>query len=303
MQSTPPPPLPDFLAESLPFERHAVRLARSANRGKVLHFIDHGPRQGMPILMQHGNPTWCYLWRRIALGLGGHRVIIPDLLGFGLSDRLERLRDHTLSRHIAALAELVDNLALDRLLLVGHDWGGPLVAALGHCFPDRVVGLALTNTSILVPRRPRGTAFHRFAHLPLLSDVAFRLFGFPQNLLHRVQGEPESISGTTARAYRWPLRRWRDRIGPLALARMVPHRPDHPSIGPLRSAEEWTRGFTGPMTLVWGIRDPILGRALARHERSFPHAQVERTRAGHFLQEEVPRLLTAAIRRTAERCE
>jgi haloalkane dehalogenase len=76
---------------------------------------------------------------------------------------------------------------------------------------------------------------------------------------------------------------------------MVPSSPDHPSVPPLREIEAWIREFDGPMELVWGERDPILGRALKRHEEAFLRATVTRTQAGHFLQEEVPKELARAI--------
>ena len=98
-----------------------------------------------------------------------------------------------------------------------------------------------------------------------------------------------------ARAYRWPLRSWRDRVAPLALARMVPNSPDHPSVPALRRGEAWARSFTGPVALVWGLRDPILGSALRHVARIYPEAPVTRTGAGHFLQEEVPEALSEAV--------
>jgi len=98
-----------------------------------------------------------------------------------------------------------------------------------------------------------------------------------------------------ARAYTWPLRTWKDRAAPLALARMVPSGPDHPSMEALRRGEAWILAFKGPMALVWGLRDPLLGRALRHHEKAFPNAAVTRTEAGHFLQEEVPETLAAAV--------
>jgi haloalkane dehalogenase len=119
--------------------------------------------------------------------------------------------------------------------------------------------------------------------------------------LHRIQGDKRSIRGEVARAYRWPLRTWSDRVAPLALARMVPNRPDHRSMKALLAGDAWARAFPGPVALVWGMRDPILGRALRRHERAFPEAPVTRTEAGHFLQEEVPEELAAAVENVVER--
>jgi pimeloyl-ACP methyl ester carboxylesterase len=296
----PPPPLPAFLAADLPFARGV--LALRSLPGASLHVVDHGPRDARPVVLQHGNPTWSYLWRRVLPLLGDVRCVAPDLLGLGLSTRLRRVGDHTLERHAAALAEVVERLDLRGAVLVGQDWGGPLLAAAGRRLADRVAGLVFANTVVALPAHPRGAAFHRFARLPIVSDVAFRLLGFPQVVLHRVQGDRRSIRGDVARAYRWPLRRVADRVAPLALARMVPTSDDHPSLPEMRAVESWARSFAGPTALVWGLRDPVLGRALPRHERAFPRAHVVRTDAGHFLQEEVPEAVAAAIRWVVERC-
>lgn len=295
------PALPGWLAELLPLSRREVALPS----GERIHCIDHGPRDAPVVLMIHGNPTWSFLWRRVIAALPEFRCVAPDLLGFGLSSRLT-LEEHAVARHADALAAFVEAMGLKRVILVGQDWGGPLVVTLGARLPERVAGVVLGNTSVLVPERPRGTLFHRFARLPVISDVVFRGLGFPLNVLWAAQGDRGSIRGAVARAYRWPLRSLADRAGPLALARMVPSGPEHPSVPELRRGEAWIRGFFaagGPLALVWGERDPILGRALARHERAFPGAPVTRTQAGHFLQEEVPEALAGAVRDVAGRAD
>jgi cis-3-alkyl-4-acyloxetan-2-one decarboxylase len=306
----PVPPLPSFIAQQLPMARGSYELEHGPNAGRDLHYIDtgpsEGPKKGEPtVFMVHGNPTWSFLWRKVIAALPGRRCVAPDLLGFGLSSRLPREEDHRVERHADTLCELVDALELDRVVLVGQDWGGPLVASLGARLSaqrsDRVAGVVLGNTSVLVPREPRGTLFHRFARAPVVSDLAFKVLGMPQNLLWVAQGDRRSIRGDVARAYRWPLRSRQDRVGPLALARMVPDSVAHPAIDELRRGEAWIRAFEGPMALVWGTKDPILGKALRRHEETFPDAPVTLTRAGHFLQEEVPDALAAAIEDVSRR--
>lgn len=304
MPFAPPPALPSFLEQELPFQRAAYVLERGADAGRQIHFLDHlvsGEPGARPVLMLHGNPTWSFLWRKVIALLPEFRCVAPDLLGLGLSSRLPHLADHTVERHAEALAELVLALDLRDLVLVGQDWGGPLAVQVGLRLPDRVAALVLANTAVLPPRRWRGHPFHRFARFPLLSELVFRGLGFPQNVLHRTQGDPASIRGPVARAYRWPLATWKDRAAPLALARMVPDGPDHPSVPALVQGAEWVRAFPGPLALVWGMRDPILSRALARHERELPRAWVRRTEAGHFLQEEVPEVLAEAVREAVRR--
>lgn len=300
MPFPPPPDLPSFLEELFPFPRRAYRLAAGPDAGRLLHFVDCGHPAARPVLLLHGNPTWSFLWRKVIALLPEFRCIAPDLLGLGLSAKLPRISDHTVTRHGAAIAELVSALDLQRLVLVGQDWGGPIVAQVGVRHPGRIAGLVLANTVLALPAHPRGTAFHRLARIPLLSDLVFRGLGFPMNVLGRVQGDPKSIRGEVARAYRYPLRTWADRVAPLALARMVPNGPGHPSLPPMREGETWAHGFPGPTALVWGMRDPILARALPRHERAFPRARVTRIEtAGHFLQEEAPEPIAQAIREVA----
>lgn len=283
-------------------ERRTFELPDGADAGRTIHFIDDGPKDAPVVVMLHGNPTWCFLWRKVIAATPQFRSIAPDLLGLGLSSMLPRIEDHSVERHVDALVQLLEALDLPRFILVGQDWGGGLLPSVGRRLPERVAGIVLANTSALVPKRPRGTAFHRFAQTPVLSDLVFRGLGFPQSALWVAQGDRRSLLwGTAARAYRWPLRRLGNRIAPLAMARMVPNAPDHPSVAPLTRGQEWITQFDGPMALVWGTRDPILGRALKRHEQAFPQAPVTRAEAGHFLQEQVPDALAAAIADVVQR--
>jgi len=300
MQLTAAPPLPGFLAGQLPFHRAVYTLRDGPDAGRRIHFIDHGDPAARPVLMLHGNPTWSFLWRKVIALLPDDRCVAPDLLGLGLSDRLD-LKDHTVDRHGRAIAELVEALDLRGIVLLAQDWGGPIAMQVGLRHPDRIAAVILANTAVTIPSHPRGTWFHKLARMPVVSDLLFRGLGFPQIRLAAVQGDKRSIRGDVARAYTWPLRTWKDRVAPLALARMVPSGPDHPSMEALRRGEAWILGFKGPMALVWGLRDPLLGRVLRHHEKAFPNAKVTRTEAGHFLQEEVPEALAAAVEDVAAR--
>ncbi|HUP47954.1 MAG TPA: alpha/beta fold hydrolase [Thermoanaerobaculia bacterium] len=292
----PAPPLPERIGGQLTPRRRTWSIESGVDAGRRVHFIDEGEARARPLLMLHGNPTWSFLWRKIIARLPEFRCVAPDLLGFGLSDTLPSIRDHTPQRHADAIAGLVEALDLRGIVLVGQDWGGPILMSVAARLPARIAAVLLANTAVLTPSRGLRSRFHRFARTPVVSSLAFRGLGFPQNALHRVQGDRRSIAGDVAAAYRWPLRGWKRRVAPLALARMVPDGPGHPSVAELERGEAWLRAFDGPLTLVWGMRDPILGRALARHERELPRARVVRTDAGHFLQEEVPEVIAEEIR-------
>src|SRR3954468_17366851 len=106
-----------------PFEPHWVEAA-----GVRLHYVDEGPRDGPTLLLLHGNPTWSYMYRQpiAELTARGHRCVAPDHMGFGRSDKPPRLRSYTLETHIANLVALIDELDLRDVVLVAHDWGGPI---------------------------------------------------------------------------------------------------------------------------------------------------------------------------------
>lgn len=265
-----------------------------------MHVMEAG--HGRPVLLLHGNPTWGFLYRRVMAALAGEplRLIAPDLVGLGFSDRPRRAAEHSLQAHARWLADLLEALELVEVVCVLHDWGGPIgLLALAER-PGLASGLVVLNT-VVGPPRPgfRPTAFHRLARLPVVSTLLFRGLAFPQAVLHRAQGDPRSIAGDVARAYRFPLAGWRKNAAPLALARMVPDSLAHPSIEPLQRCQAFVAGFEGPLALVWGDRDPVLGRLRSRLERLLPRARVTRTAAGHFLQEEVPEEIAAAVRSVA----
>jgi haloalkane dehalogenase len=285
------PEFPAWLGAAMPFRRGVYRGGPYA-----IHFVDEGA--GLPVLLQHGNPTWSYLWRKVIRRLAGNgvRVVAPDLVGLGLSDKPRDARVHTLTFHAEQVEGLVRALELDRVTIVGQDWGGPVLGLVAARNPELVHGAVFANTGLAAPRRA-GTLswFHRLANTPLIADLLFRVFNFPIPVMDRVQGDRSSIGRAEKKAYRYPLRHVRDRIAPLALARMVPTGLDHPSVEPMRQVEAWAGSFSGPVRLVWGRTDPIVGRGLKSMLRLFPSAQVVETQAGHFLQEEVPEVLAEAI--------
>ena len=288
---------PPFVRREVPWQRRVVE----TSHGEISAIV-HGAGE-RDVVLFHGNPTWSYLWRKVIRALDGRglRIIAPDLLGFGASAKPRRPADHQLDMHIAALVEVMGALGAERPILVGQDWGGPIAAGVGMRLAASGAppgGFVLANTAVLEPARPfRSKAFHRFSHLPILSDVAFRGLLFPIPTLGLVQGDRLTMGPTELAAYAWPLLSLVDRAGPLGLARMVPDSEAHPSTAVMDDIGAYMRraAESAPIALVWGNRDPILGRALERHRRAFARATVRETEAGHFLQEEVPFALADAI--------
>ena len=314
-----PPPIPRWLARELPFVRHLVDVGTPGAPVRM-HVMTRGLpiRAGgpAPVLMLHGNPTWGYLWRKVAAALDpATPLIIPDLVGLGFSDKPRRASLHTLAQHRQWFGAFLDALArgelggqpITRFTFVGQDWGAPIgLAAIAERAArrradsppasDLLAGLVLLNTAVSPPRPGfRPTAFHRFAQTRVVSDLVFRLGLFPQAFMNLTQGDKASIGPAAWRAYVWPLLDPRANVAPLAMARMVPDGPGHASVPELAKTHAFVEAYAGPTAIVWGERDPVLGRIISWLEKTLPRAKVWRTQAGHFLQEEVPDTIAEAI--------
>jgi len=294
----PAPAMPAWLEPLVPFERYLVDVGE-----EQMHVMESGAPDGRPVVLLHGNPTWGFLYRKVALELTGEplRVIMPDLIGFGFSSRPAKTSDHNIANHAAWFGQLLDALDLTDLIFMGQDWGGAIGTLALADRPERLGGLVLANTVVTPPKAGfKPTAFHRIARMPVVSDLLFRGLGYPQNNLNLGQGERDSIRGDVARAYQYPLRTWHDRGAVLAMAREVPDSLEHRSVALLERCQAFVESFDGPAALVWGDRDPVLGRLKNRTARLLPQASVISTQAGHFLQEQVPVEIADAIRAVAQ---
>ncbi|MBA2544436.1 MAG: alpha/beta fold hydrolase [Deltaproteobacteria bacterium] len=298
--------LPDHLARQLPAGFRARIVTTDSEH---MHVLEWGPADAdRTIVLVHGNPTWGYLWRKVVAELLSRdemkstRFVVPDLIGLGMSSKPD-MAAHSLVHHSQWFGAMLDEVAPGPIVIAAQDWGGPISMHAMASRMNRLRGIVLGNTSVSPPHPNfKPTLFHRLSQLPIASDVLFRGLGFPLGVLHTSQGDKSSIRGEVAAAYRWPLRRRADRAAPLALARMVPDRVDgHVSIPALRISQYTFEMAEVPVHLVWGMRDPILGRVINHLSRLRPDAEVTRTEAGHFLQEEVPVPLADAIADVAKR--
>jgi haloalkane dehalogenase len=287
---------PGWIASQLP---PGWRSSSIDTLGERMHVLEWGPAEGPALLLVHGNPTWGFLWRKVIAAIRARpdgdelRLIVPDLIGLGLSSK-PGIEAHTLEQHGTWMGAAIDQLAPGPLVLVAQDWGAPISMLAMSTRRERLRGLVLGNTGLSPPHPSfKPTLFHRLSQLPVASDVLFRGLGFPLRSLHLSQGDRGSIRGDVARAYRWPLE-W-GTPAPLALARMVPDSLHHPSVASLEKTHALFASLQAPISLVWGTRDPILGRVINHLERTRPDAKITRTEAGHFLQEEVPAVLADAI--------
>jgi pimeloyl-ACP methyl ester carboxylesterase len=262
-----------------------------------LHYVDEGPRDGRPLLFAHGNPTWSYLWRRQISDLSeqGHRCVAFDHMGFGRSDKPPHLAVYSLRAHVDNALALVDALDLRDVVLVAHDWGGPI--GLGALLErrDRLRALVLMNT----------WAWELPSFLPPFLRE-FRTEGLGEILALGGNLFVESIPGGMARrdidpvmmeAYRAPFPDYWSRAGILAFQREIPLTERDRSAKLMGSIHERLPGLDVPVLLVWGLRDPVFQPVFLDQWRElFPRARtVELEDAGHFLVEDRPEAVTEAI--------
>ena len=126
-----------------------------------IHYVDEGPRDADPVLCMHGEPSWSYLYRHMIppLTQAGHRVIAPDLVGFGRSDKPAEQESYTYESHVGWMSEWLVNLDLERITLVCQDWGGLIGLRLVAAFPERFSRLVIANTGLPTGDKPQPAAF------------------------------------------------------------------------------------------------------------------------------------------------
>lgn len=264
-----------------PFQSHFLDL-----EGARYHYVDEG--RGEPVVMVHGNPTWSFYYRRLIGDLReNYRVIAPDHVGCGLSDKPQRY-DYTLARHIANLEALLERLGFKKITLVVHDWGGPIGMGYAVRHPDRVARLVIFNTvAFWSPEIPW---FLRLCRLPLFGDVAVRglnLFAGVAAVVacrHRERMTEEVKAG-----YLSPYNSYANRVAILRFVQDIPVHAGHPTFSALQAIENGLAQFRGrPMIIMWGGRDPVFTKRLLKSWRErFPAAIVkEIDDAGHYVVED-----------------
>ena len=281
--------IPSWLLNQLPYDHSWI------NVGKEMHVMKKG--EGTPIVMVHGNPMWGYLYKKVLDGLDdNHRYIVPDLIGFGFSEKI-KLREHSLEAHSNWMAEFFSSIKEKKIGLVVHDWGGMIGVAGAMKAGKKIDGLVVMNTAITAPKDGfKPTWFHNLSQVPLISSFLFRGLNFPLSFLNRFASVPGSFDSQTMKAYKYPLKKFKDNCGPLALARMVPNSMHHPSVPLEQEIESYLSLYDGPAQIVWGMNDPVMWKLRRRTSRLLPQAKIVKTQAGHFVQEESPVEVISAIK-------
>lgn len=285
--------LPDYAAAALGegYKSYLIEV----EPGIKIHVLEIG--EGYPVYLQHGNPTNGMLYRKVAaeLPLDQFRLIMPTMVGLGFSSKVPA-SEHTLDNHLRWMIAAVDQLDLGRAIYVGQDWGGPVGMGVLARSPDLLQGAVVMNTGFTAPREERSlSSAHALAATPILGELMLEGIGSIWGNLASIQGDPASMPEDVVALYSRPVEESGNGKAPLALMRMVPTGPDHPSAEQMREIEAYVATLDVPARLVWGMRDPILAQGLEPMRGQFPDAGVVETEAGHFLQEEVPAQIAAAI--------
>ncbi|PWN01327.1 haloalkane dehalogenase [Nocardioides silvaticus] len=271
--------LPDY-----PFAPHYLDVAASDTEPVRMHYLDEGPSDGPPVLLLHGEPTWSYLYRTMIPPLvdAGHRVLAPDLIGFGRSDKPTRREDYTYLRHVEWVTAWLEHLDLRDVTLFGQDWGSLIGLRVAAEQEERFSRIMIGNG--FLPTADRGTpaAFRIWRAFARYTPV------FPAGRLVATATVTKVGSAVRA-AYDAPYPSAKYQAGARAFPALVPTDPDDPAVPANRAA--WARlgRWEKPFLCVFGADDPILGKAdcpLIAHvpgAAGQPHARI---RAGHFLQED-----------------
>ena len=293
---------PDARFEGLadwPFAPQYHTLTDADGTQMRLHYVDEGPRDGAPVLLMHGEPSWAYLYRHIISGLvaRGHRVIAPDLIGFGRSDKPASRTDYTYERHVAWMSQWLTALDLKDLRLFCQDWGGLIGLRLVAAFPERFAGLVIANTGM-----PVGTgmsdAFR--AWLEFSQNVPVMPIGMIVN-----GGTTRDLSASEVAAYDAPFPDETFKEGARQFPTLVPITPEHGSVAENIAAWTVLEHFDKPVVTAFSDNDPVSKggdvpiQARIPGAKGQPHVTLS---GGHFLQEDCPNdiveIIDALIRRS-----
>jgi haloalkane dehalogenase len=272
-----------------------------------LHYVDEGPREGRPVVLVHGNPTWGFLYRNFIGPLtdAGYRAIVPDHLGFGRSDKPPDPELYRISRHVERLDALLESLDLSHAVVVPQDWGGPIGLSWAVAHPDRVSGLFILNTfAHQPPGKIKLPVPLRLFRTPGVGEVLVKgLHLFVRGFLFRVGVvHHERLTADVRSAYLAPHPSWSSRTGVLVFPREIPASGTGPVAdlaGRLeRGLEEHFRAK--PARIMWAMRDPAFTPQMLDQlwRKTLPQAPVTQLEdAGHYLQEDaheriVPELLS-----------
>jgi haloalkane dehalogenase len=252
--------------------------------GYRVHYLDEGLRDGQPILLLHGEPTWCYLYRKMIPPLiaAGYRCVVPDLVGFGRSDKPADKAVHTYKFHVDEIGGLVAALDLKHCTFFGQDWGGLIGLRVVAENEGRFSRIVISNTGLPTGEEPMTPAFLMWKRM---SQQMLDTGDMPVGTLVATSSRTPGLKD----AYDAPFPDKRFKAGPLMMPQLVPVSPNDPAKEANKRAWQVLREWKKPFLTAFGDHDPITGGGDKRFQKEVPGAQGQPHTiikgAGHFIQE------------------
>lgn len=270
--------------------------------GLRMHYVDEGPGDAAPVLLVHGEPSWSYLYRKMIplLAAAGHRVIAPDLIGFGRSDKPSEISDYTYQRHVDWMTQFVTDLDLRDITLFGQDWGSLIGLRVAAENADRFARIAIGNGALPTGDHAVSEAFMQWREFATTS---------PRFDIGRIiqRATVSEMSEDEVAAYDAPFPDDSYKAGARAFPALVPITPDDPASEANRRAWAALTEWRKPFLTAFSDKDPILGggekvfKKLVPGAAGQPHVIIED--GGHFLQEdkgeELARIVVDLIKATS----
>lgn len=253
--------------------------------GLRMHYVDEGPAGAAPVLLLHGEPSWSYLYRKMIppLAAAGHRVLAPDLIGFGRSDKLARIEDYSYAKHVDWVARFVTDLDLRGITLFGQDWGSLIGLRVAAEDPDRFARIAIGNGALPTGDHRMSEAFLKWREFATTSpkfDIGRIIQG----------GTVSELSDDVVAAYDAPFPDDSYKAGARAFPALVPTTPDDPASEANRRAWAVLMDWHKPFLTTFSDKDAILAggekvfKKLVPGTAGQPHVTIRD--GGHFLQED-----------------
>ena len=279
--------LPDF-----PFAAHYVTVPGGDGADLRIGYVDEGPRDAAPVLLMHGEPSWSYLYRKIIPRLSGeHRVLAPDLVGFGRSDKPADKADYSYERHVAWMSAWLLALDLKDITLFCQDWGGLIGLRLVAAFPERFARVVVGNTGL-----PTGAGMTDGFKTWLEMSQSIPVF--PAGMIVNM-GTQRELSAEEIAAYDAPYPDESYKVAARIFPTFVPVTPEHASVAENKAAWTVLEAFDKPFLTAFSDKDPVTGGGEAVFQARVPgakgrkHATIEG--GGHFLQEDCPEQIADVI--------
>ena len=277
-----------------PFAAHYATIRDADGTELRLHYVDEGPRDAAPVLLLHGEPSWSFLYRKMISGLvaKGHRVVAPDLIGFGKSDKPTEQSDYTFERHVKWMSDWLTQMKLHHITLFCQDWGGLVGLRIVGQEPDRFAFVVASNTFLPTGGGKASQGFLAWRDFAK-SSPEFRIGGIMD------RGCQAELSPAEIAAYDAPFPNEASKAGARAFPQLVPVEDDKDGVADNIAAWEGLETFDKPFLTLFGEDDPVLGRAgpllsgRIKGAAGQPHAMLQK--CGHFSQEDHPEALSQGV--------